>query len=172
MTLTEVFSEELVQTRVKAIAEEINRQYVGKQLVVICVLKGGVMFFVDLLKHITVGPEIDFVRVASYGTGMESSRAINITKDVELPIRDKHVLLVEDVIDTGHTMDFLMSLFASRGAASVRLAVLIDKMERREVPVWADFVGFELKEGFIVGYGLDFAEQYRELPAIYAMSSS
>ena len=170
VTLTEVFSATRIQERVRAIACEINRMYEGKSLVVVCVLKGGVLFFSDLLKHITVGVEIDFVRLSSYGNAMEPSGNILVTKDVEVSLQDKHVLLVEDVIDTGHTMDFLLRRMVEQGAASVRVAVFIDKTERRKKAVPVDFVGFVLDEGFIVGYGLDYAERYRELPAVYTLS--
>ena len=164
-------SEETIQKRVAEIASAINAEYQGKPLVVVCVLKGGFMFFTDLLKKITVRPEVDFVRLASYGNASHTSGNVRITKDVELSLKDKHVLLVEDVIDSGHSMDFLLRYLEVRGAASMRLAVLVDKKERREVPVAADYVGFELDEGFIVGYGLDYAEKYREFPAIYEILS-
>ena len=162
-----VFSREQVEARVREIGAEINATYEGKPLVVICVLKGAVMFFSDLLKEITVGPEIDFVRLASYGDGVQTTKTVNFTKDVELSLKDKHILLVEDVIDSGYTMEFLLRQLAARNAASVKIAVLVDKHERREVAVTPDFIGFSLNEGFIVGYGLDYAERYRELPAIY-----
>ena len=162
-----VFTREQVEGRVRAIAAEINALYADKPLVVVCVLKGAVLFFSDLLKEITVRPQIDFVRLASYGDGMQTSKSVSFTKDVELSLEDKHVLLVEDVIDSGHTMDFLLRQLSARGAASIKIAVLIDKHERREKAVTPDFVGFSLNEGFIVGYGLDYAERYRELPAIY-----
>lgn len=158
---------ERIESRVREIGAEINALYADKPLVVICILKGAVMFFSDLLKELTMRPQIDFVRLASYGDGMHTSRSVSFTKDVELSLENKHVLLVEDVIDSGHTMEFLLRQLSARGAASIRIAVLVDKHERREVDVTPDFVGFSLDEGFIVGYGLDFAERYRELPAIY-----
>ncbi|MCC8194363.1 MAG: hypoxanthine phosphoribosyltransferase [Deltaproteobacteria bacterium] len=162
-----VYTRETIAARVREIGAEINRLYEGKSLVVVCVLKGAFMFFSDLVKELTVRPELDFVRLASYGSGMKSAGDVMLAKDVDLSLEGKHVLIVEDVIDSGHTMDFLLKLFAVRGAASLRLAVLVDKKERREVAVTPDFVGFTLDEGFIVGYGLDYAERYRELPAIY-----
>lgn len=162
-----VYSEELIQSRVKELAVEINTLYAGQPLVVVCVLKGAFLFFSDLVKHLTVQPEVDFVRLASYGDGTSSTRAISFTKDVEVSLEGKHVLIVEDIVDTGHSMHFLFRQLEARGALSLRLAVMVDKHERREVPVHADFVGFALPAGFIVGYGLDYAEKYRELPAIY-----
>ncbi|MEG1609831.1 MAG: hypoxanthine phosphoribosyltransferase [Bilophila sp.] len=165
--LKPLYSAEEIQDRVKTIAEMVNTLYKNEPLVVICVLKGAFMFFSDLVKHLTCKPELDFVRLASYGRGTTSARTINFTKDVEIPLEGKHVLIVEDVIDTGHSMDFLFRQLAARGARSLRLAVLVDKHERREVPVTAHFAGFTLPTGFIVGYGLDYAEHYRELPAIF-----
>jgi hypoxanthine phosphoribosyltransferase len=166
--LRQIYGEEQIQTRVAEMAAEISRLYDGEELVVICVLKGAFMFFSDLARRLK-GPrvEADFVRLASYGGSSASSRTVSFVKDVELSLAGKHVLIVEDIVDTGYTMDFLLRQFAARGAKSLRLAVMVDKQERREVPVRADFTGFALSGGFIVGYGLDYAERYRELPAIF-----
>ena len=165
-TIRSVYPREVVEGRIRELAARINADYAGKPLVVVCVLKGAYMFFSDLVKELTVGPELDFVRLASYGNGIESSRSISFTKDVELSLAGKHVLLVEDVIDTGHTMDFLIRQLKARGAVSLKIAALIDKKARREVPVDAEYVGFTVNDGFIIGYGLDYAERYREIPAI------
>lgn len=165
--LNPLLSEDQIQTRIDELAKEINEVYNGEPLVVVCVLKGAFMFFSDLVKRLKGMPQLDFVRLASYGDASESSHTVNFTKDVEIKLEDKHVLIVEDIIDTGHSMDFLIRQFRARGARSLRLAVLLDKKERRELPVTADFVGFALPSGFVVGYGLDYAESYRELPAIY-----
>ena len=166
-----LFTAEEIDARVTNIAKEINELYANEKLVMICVLKGAFMFFGDLLKKVTVKPEIDFVRVASYGNQTSSSKTISFTKDVEVSLDGKHVLLVEDVVDSGRTMKFLVQQMQARGAKSLRVASLVDKKERREVPVVVDFAGFENATGFIVGYGLDYAEQYRELPAIYVAST-
>lgn len=162
-----VYDEAAIQKRIAELAAEIDALYRDEPLVVICVLKGAFMFFTDLVRRLTILPELDFVRLASYGQGMESSRNIAFTKDVEISLAGKHVLVVEDVVDSGYTMDFLLRQLGARSARSLRLAVLVDKRERRKVPVSADFVGFALPAGFIVGYGLDYAERFRELPAIY-----
>ena len=162
-----VYSEEQIAARVAELASEINSLYKGEPLVVICVLKGAFMFFTDLVRHLDVKPELDFVRLASYGDKTHRGGSISFTKDVEIKLEGKHVLVVKDIVDTGHTMDFLFRQLAARGAKSLRLAVLVDKTERREVPIRADFVGFALPRGFILGYGLDYAEKYRELGAIY-----
>ncbi|MDR3074230.1 MAG: hypoxanthine phosphoribosyltransferase [Deltaproteobacteria bacterium] len=166
-----VYSREEIASRVRAIGAAVNAEYAGKDLAVICILKGAFMFFSDLLKELTVRPQIDFVRLASYGDGTRTTRSVSFTKDVEISLKDKHVLLVEDVIDSGYTMDFLLRQLKARGAASLKVAVLVDKTERREVLVKPDFVGFHLAGGFIVGYGLDYAEYYREFPAIYEILS-
>ncbi len=165
--LKPLISEEAIQKRIRELADEISALYKDEPLVVVCVLKGAFMFFSDLVKHLSCKPELDFVRLASYGAASKSSKTITFTKDVEIPLEGKHVLIVEDIVDTGHSMDFLFRQFQARGARSLRLAVLLDKHDRREVPVTSHFVGFALPSGFVVGYGLDYAESYRELPAIY-----
>ena len=169
--LNPLISEEAIQKRVREMADEISVLYKDEPLVVVCVLKGAFMFFSDIVRHLSCKPELDFVRLASYGTASSSSRTVTFTKDVEIPLEGKHVLIVEDIVDTGHSMDFLFRQFQARGARSLRLAVLLDKHERREVPVTSHFVGFALPSGFVVGYGLDYAERYRELPAIYEVES-
>lgn len=169
---TLLYSAEEIQARVAEIGKEVNELYAGQDLVVICVLKGGFMFFSDLVKHLTMNPRLDFVRLASYGQGAQSSRTVNFTKDVELSLEGAHVLVVDDVVDTGLTMEFLAGRMKERGAKTFRIAALVDKVERREAPVNVDFVGFHLDKGFIVGYGLDYAEQGRETPAIYTAEVS
>jgi hypoxanthine phosphoribosyltransferase len=165
-----VFSEGDIARRVREIAGNIDVMYAGKPLVMICVLKGAFMFFADLLRQIYLRPEIDFVRTASYGASSVSSGNVHLAKDVEISLEGRHVLLVEDVVDSGLTVDFLFRMMAARGAKSLRLAALIDKKERREREVAVDFAGFSLASGFIVGYGLDYAEQFRSLPAIHLVT--
>ena len=165
--MRQVYSSQAIATRVSEIAKDINTTYAGQGLVVICVLKGAVMFFTDLVRQLNLNLELDFVRLSSYGNCMHSCKAICITKDVEISLQGKHVLLVEDMLDSGLSMDFLFKHLEACGAASLRLAVLIDKQERRETTISAEFTGFTLDKGFVVGYGLDFAEQYRQLPGIY-----
>ena len=159
-----------IEARIKDVAAAINAAYGNERLVVICVLKGAFMFFADLIKHLTMGVDVDFVRLASYGNGLASKKTVNFTKDIEISLAGRHVLIVEDIVDSGHTMQFLLRKFQGRGAKSLRVAVLLTKTERREVAVQLDFVGFPAQTGFIVGYGLDYAEQYRELPAIYELA--
>ena len=162
-----LYSAEEIAKRVQEIGAQINNDYAGRDLVMICVLKGAFMFFSDLVKHVSLQPEIDFIRVASYGSSTTSSKTISFTKDVEISLEGKDVLLVEDVVDSGHTMKFLLHQLTARGAKYIRIASLVDKHERREVEVAVDYAGFTLNQGFILGYGLDYAEKYRELPAIY-----
>ncbi|MCL1890217.1 MAG: hypoxanthine phosphoribosyltransferase [Desulfovibrionaceae bacterium] len=161
-----LFSREAIASRVVELAEEINGVYAGQRLVVICVLKGAFIFFSDLVRQIRLETCLDFVRIASYGRKKDRDGRIFFTKDVELSLNGEHVLVVEDIVDTGHSMDFLFKQLAARGAASLRLAALVDKSERRERSVVVDWAGFSITSGFIVGYGLDYAEKYRELPDI------
>lgn len=169
-SLNKVYSSDQIDVRVKQMATEINLRYHSEPLLVICVLKGAFMLFSDLVKLLNLDVKIDFVRLSSYGESGFSSRQIKMTKDVECELVDRHVLLLEDIVDTGYSMNFLLNDFKKRGAKSLALACLVDKPERREVPVDIDFVGFQGAEGFLVGYGLDFAENYRELPAIYELN--
>jgi len=169
MAMREVFSAESIRSRVKEMAAEIDSVYQGESVVAICVLKGAFPFFSDLVRAMETDVIIDFVRLASYGNGTSSSEHVQITKDVEISLENRHVLIVEDIVDSGRSMDFLMRYFSSRGAKSIRLASLIDKIERREFAVRSDFVGFDVPSGFLIGYGLDYAEKYRALPAIYEL---
>ena len=165
--LRSVLTADEIALRVKSLGVDIDALYGSEPLVVVCVLKGASIFFADLVRALQKeNVELDFVRLSSYGYSDASTRNVTFSKDVDISLDGKHVLIVEDIIDTGHSMQFLMGQFAARGAKSLRLAVLIDKYERREVEVVADFVGFRLEEGFLVGYGLDYAEKFRNLPEI------
>lgn len=166
--LRPVFTAEVIAERVRNLAVCIDSHYGNEPLAIVCVLKGAFMFFTDLVRNMQKSNvELDFVRLSSYAMNDTSLRTVSFGKDVDISLNDKHVLIVEDIIDTGHSMDFLLRQFAARGARSLALAVLVDKHERREVPVRANFVGFTLNEGFIVGYGLDYAERYRNMPGIH-----
>ena len=168
--LSAVYSPAQIDERVRLMAEQINRRYQGEEVYVVCVLKGAFMLFSDLLKYLEVPVRVDFVRLASYGMSTESSRAINLTKDVEYDLAGRNVLIVEDIVDTGHSMNYLLREFRRREAKSLAVAALLDKPERREIDIQIDFVGFSGAEGFLVGYGLDYAELYRNLPGIYELS--
>lgn len=165
--LTPIFTREQIAKRVYELASEINARYRQEPLVAICVLKGAFMFFSDLVRDVSnPGLETDFIRLASYGMNSKSSKHIVLSKDIELDILDKHVLIVEDIVDSGHTMRFLLDQLHARKPKSLALAALVDKKERREADVEATFSGFTLPAGFIVGYGMDYAEHFRSLPEI------
>ena len=156
-----------IAQRVNELGTAITKDYTGAQLLVIGVLNGAFIFMADLVREIKLDLQVDFVRVASYGMSTTSSGEINFLKDVELDIKDKDILIVEDIVDTGRTLAGLHNYLKERGAKSVRTCALIDKKERREVEVVIEYIGFEVKEGFLVGYGLDCREQYRQLREIF-----
>mgnify|MGYP001045601772 CR=1 FL=1 len=164
-----VISKERLQETVCALGARISADYAGKELVLVGVLNGAFIFLADLVRAVSIPHQIDFIRVASYGQSDSSSGTIRMAKDIELDIRGKHVLLVEDIVDTGTTLAWLSERFKDKQAASVKICALIDKKERRKTEVPLDYLGF-VRDGFLVGYGLDFAEQYRSLPEIYSLS--
>ncbi len=161
-----VFTEAEVEARIKEMGEQISKDYAGKELHLICVLRGGSFFMCELAKRITVPVSIDFMSVSSYGVGTESTGIIKINKDLDDPITGRHVLVVEDIIDSGRTLSHLMELLESRRPESLALCTLLDKPERRVVEVDVDYTGFEIPDLFVVGYGLDYAQKYRNLPYI------
>ena len=160
--------QQVIQKRVKEIARQISKDYEGKELVIIGILKGVIFFVADLAREISLPLKIDFLRVASYGSGMEAGE-IYMTKDVELPIEDKPVLIVEDIVDTGKTLQYVKRLLQERGPESIRICALIDKRERREADIDLSYCAFRVEKGFLVGYGLDYNEEYRCLPDIYIL---
>ena len=158
--------EEEVDARIQAMGEQISRDYAGKQVHLICVLKGGSFFLCELAKRITVPVSLDFMSVSSYGGGTESKGVVKIVKDLDESIRDKDVLVVEDIVDSGRTLSYLLEMLRSRGPKSLRLCTLLDKPERRVVDVDVDYTGFQIPDEFVVGYGLDYDQRYRNLPYI------
>lgn len=164
-----VLSSKQIRDRVAELAEKISADYADRNLVMIGVLNGAFIFLADLVREVTIPHQIDFIRVASYGKSATTSGTIRLTKDVEIDLAGRDVLLVEDIVDTGTTLAWLVKKFAEKKAASVRICALIDKQERRESEVGFDYVGFSLERGFLVGYGLDYAEQHRNLPDIYSL---
>jgi hypoxanthine phosphoribosyltransferase len=161
-----LISKESIQDRVKELAQQISADYQGKELVLIGILNGVVFFLADLAREITVPTKIDFIRASSYGSQMTSSGSIRLSKDVEIPLKGKPVILVEDIVDTGLTLAHIIELLRQKQAQSIKVCALIDKLERRERDIPIDYCGFQIKEGFIVGYGIDFNEEYRHLPDI------
>ena len=161
-----VLSKSQIEQRVKEIAAQITRDYAGKTPILIGVLKGAFIFLADLSRSIDLPVKVDFVRLASYGEKDYSTGQIRLIKDIEFSIKGQDIIVVEDIVDTGYTIAFLLKHLASKGPASLKVCALIDKPERREVEVKLDYVGFQVS-GFLVGYGLDYSEQYRCLPHIY-----
>jgi hypoxanthine phosphoribosyltransferase len=162
-----LFSEKQIQARVASLARQINRDYAGREVLLIGVLKGAFVFLADLARRIKVPVKIDFVRAASYGTGTSSSGKVKLTQKPELFLQGKDVLIVEDIVDTGVTLKFLHRRLQARRPRSLAVATLLDKPGRRKVAFEADYVGFAIPDHFVVGYGLDCAEEHRNLRGIY-----
>lgn len=162
-----ILTKSTIRDRVASLGKQISDDYRGKELVLVCVLKGAFVFLSDLIRHITIPIKIDFIRAASYGDGVETSGNIRMTKDVEIDLKGKDVLLIEDIIDTGLTVSHLMDYLASFGLKSLKVCTLLDKRERRQAEVPVDYACHVVEQGFLVGYGLDYAEDYRHLPEIY-----
>ena len=161
-----LFSEEEISKKIKEMAALINKDYEGKSIRMICVLKGAAFFMTELAKRITVPVTIDFMSVSSYGNGTCSSANVKIIKDLDESIEGKHVLLVEDILDTGRTLSNLLDLLQKRNPASIKLATLLNKPDRRIVDIDVDYDGFIIPDEFVVGYGLDYAQKYRNLPFV------
>lgn len=160
----EMYSEEQIEEMVTKLAERINADYAGKQIHLICILRGSIFFCADLAKKLTVPVSIDFMAASSYGNEITSSGQLMITKDLDDEIDDLHCLIVEDIIDSGNTLTKIRELLSARNPASVKICTLLDKPDRREVEVDVDYTGFVVPDCFIVGYGLDYAQKYRNLP--------
>ena len=161
-----LFTEEELARRVQELADEINRDYAGKELLLISVLRGSFIFMADLVRRLTIPCRVDFMACSSYGAGTISSGQVKVTKDLSESIEGLNVLVVEDILDSGRTLSYLLKLLEARRPASVRLCTLLDKPERRVVRVSVDYTGFVIPDTFIVGYGLDYDQRYRNLPYI------
>jgi hypoxanthine phosphoribosyltransferase len=162
-----VLSQEEIETTVSDLARQISHDYKGREVILVGVLKGAFVFLADLIRHLTIPVKIDFIRLASYGNNTSSSGTVCLTKEIEIDIGGKDILVVEDIVDTGLSLEFLIGHLKTLDAKSVRLCALIDKYERRQGNITVDYVGRIVEKGFLVGYGLDYAERYRHLPAIY-----
>ena len=168
-----LISEKEIDNRILEIADRINKDYEGEELTLICVLKGGVMFMCDLAKKLNLNVRLDFMSVSSYGSETKSSGVVKIIKDLDDSIDGKNVLVVEDIIDSGNTLSYLMDILKKRGPKSIKLCTLLDKPSRREKKdVFVDYVCFEIEDKFVVGYGLDYDQRYRNLPYIGVMDLS
>lgn len=165
-----LLSEEEVDARIKAIGEQISKDYEGKQIHMICVLKGGTFFMCELAKRISVPVSLDFMAVSSYGGDTKSSGVVKIVKDLDDAIQGKDVLVVEDIVDSGRTLSYLMEMLRDRKPASLKLCTLLDKPDRRVIEVPVDYTGFQIPDEFVVGYGLDYDQKYRNLPYIGIIS--
>ncbi|MCL2864521.1 MAG: hypoxanthine phosphoribosyltransferase [Lachnospiraceae bacterium] len=165
-TIRVLISEKEIEARIEKLGEEITKAYQGKELHLICVLKGGAFFMCELAKHIKVPVSLDFMCLSSYGSGTVSSGVVRIAKDLDDAIEGKDVLVVEDIIDSGRTLHYLLDVLEKRHPASLNLCSLLDKPDRREVEVNIDYLGFAIPDEFVVGYGLDYAQKYRNLPYI------
>ena len=166
LNIAVLISEEQIRERIKELGVQITREYAGLNPLLIGVLKGACFFLSDLLRVIDTRVAIEFMAISSYGSSTRTSGEVRILKDLDVPIEGRHILVVEDIVDTGLTLSYLLANLESRGAASVKLAALLDKFERREKEVKIDYLGFKIPDEFVVGYGLDFAERYRNLPFI------
>ncbi|MGN1180342.1 MAG: hypoxanthine phosphoribosyltransferase [Suilimivivens sp.] len=165
-----LLSEQEVDAKIQAIGEQISRDYAGKSVHLVCVLKGGSFFMCELAKRITVPVSLDFMSVSSYGSETKSSGVVKIVKDLDEPIKGKNVIVVEDIVDSGRTLSYLLEMLKDRGPESLRLCTLLDKPERRVVDVNVDYTGFQIPDEFVVGYGLDYDQRYRNLPYIGVIS--
>lgn len=161
-----LLSEEEVNERIRQIGEQISKDYEGRQVHLICVLKGGSFFMCELAKRITVPVSLDFMSVSSYGSGTKSSGVVKIVKDLDEPLDGKDVIVVEDIVDSGRTLSYLLELLGKRNPKSLALCTMLDKPERRVVDVKVDYTGFNIPDEFVVGYGLDYDPRYRNLPYI------
>lgn len=161
-----LISEEQLKTRISELAKQLEKDYEGKSPVIVGVLKGSVMFYTDLVRQIDLPLTVDFMSISSYGAGVNSTGEVKIIKDIDGKIGGKDVIIVEDIVDSGYSMNCLLKLFATRSPKSVRVCALLDKPSRREIPVPIDYTGFQVANEFVVGYGLDYAGLYRNIPFI------
>ncbi len=163
-------SKEEIAKRIKELGAQINKDYEGKTLTLVCILRGGTIFFADLFRELTIDAEVDFIAVSSYGAGATSSGEVKLIKDLSAPVKGKHLLIVEDIIDTGTTLVYLKKLLEAREPESVKLCSLLDKPSRRKVELKGDYVGFEIPNEYVVGFGLDYNEKLRNLPEVCVLA--
>ena len=167
-----LFSKEQLAKRIKELAEQLDKDYAGKTPLMVAILKGSVMFFTDLIREMTLPLEIDFMSISSYGSGVKSSGEVKMIKDLDNKIEGKDVIIVEDIVDSGYTMKYLTHLLEARNPSSIKICALLDKPSRRETDVAVDYKGFEVGNEFVVGYGLDYAARYRNIPFIGILKRS
>ena len=165
-----LLSETQIAERIKEVAKKIDEDYQGKEVIAVCILKGSVIFFADLIRAMKTPTSVEFMKVSSYGFGTSSSGKLSVGLDLLSNIEGKHVLIVEDIIDSGHTMYALKEMLKTRNPASLRIVTLLDKPARRTMDINADYTCFEIEDEFVIGYGLDYAERYRDLPYVGILS--
>ncbi len=170
--LNVLISKEELAKKVQEIGAQISKDYEGKNLMMVSVLKGSVVFMADLMRAVTVPAEIDFMSVSSYGSGAKTSGVVKIIKDLDIELAGRDLLIVEDILDSGLTLSYIKKILLERGPRSIKICTLLDKPERRKADIFADYSGFEVPDEFVVGYGLDFAEKYRNLPYIGVLKPS
>lgn len=161
-----LFSKEQIALRIKEVAKELDKDYEGKRPIMVCILKGSVMFYADLLREMTIHAEFDFMAISSYGNATKSSGEVKMIKDLDRCIEGRHIVIVEDIVDSGYTLNYLKATLKTRNPASIKICTLLDKKERREVGIEPDYKCFDVGNEFVVGYGLDYAQLYRNLPCI------
>ena len=167
-----LFSRDRIATEIKRLGQEISRDFQDQEIMLVGVLKGSFLFIADLIREIEIPSVIDFVRLASYGSGTQTSGIIEFRKELEMPIRDRNVIIVEDIVDSGYTLECLYNKLLLQNPRTLKICTLIDKRARREVEIEADYIGISMDDGFIIGYGLDHNEKYRNLPDIYLIEEA
>ena len=167
-----LISQQELHKKVEELGAQISRDYAGKNLMMVSVLKGSVVFMADLMRAVTVPCEIDFMSVSSYGHGVKTSGVVKIVKDLDIDLKNRDLLIVEDILDSGMTLNYIKNMLEQRGTRSIKICTLLDKPERRQVDLQADYSGFSVPDEFVVGYGLDFAERYRNLPYVGVLKPS
>ncbi len=167
-----LFSRERIATEIKRLGREISQDYGDQEVMLVGVLKGSFLFIADLIRELETPAVVDFVRLASYGSGTQTSGIIEFRKELEMPIVDRHVIIIEDIVDSGYTLECLYNKLLLQKPRSLKICTLIDKRARREVDIEADYIGISMDDGFIIGYGLDHDEKYRDLPDIYLVEES
>lgn len=161
-----LYTEDQLKARVAELGAQITRDYEGQEVLMVCTLRGASVFYCDLIRHIDLDVQLDFIATSSYGSDTKSSGEVRLTKDLSSPITGKNVIIVEDIIDSGLTLKYLKRIFEARDAKSVRICSLLDKPEGRQTDIQGDYIGFTIPNAFVVGYGLDYAERYRNLPDV------
>ena len=167
-----LFSRDRIATEIKRLGQEISRDFQDQEIMLVGVLKGSFLFIADLIRETEIPSVIDFVRLASYGSGTQTSGIIEFRKELEMPIRDRNVIIVEDIVDSGYTLECLYNKLLLQNPRTLKICTLIDKKARREVEIEADYIGISMDDGFIIGYGLDHNEKYRNLPDIYLIEEA